>query len=85
MTSPENFVSRWARLKSESDTEPKTELVGHGPQQEAVTSVDTETPSMQQQDEVVGKPFDPASLPSIETITFDTDIRGFLQSRVRPH
>jgi Protein of unknown function (DUF3306) len=82
MTSPENFVSRWARLKSESDTEPKTEFVGHGSRQEAVASVGTETPSMQQQDEVVDEPFDPASLPSIETITFDTDIRGFLQSRV---
>jgi hypothetical protein len=31
---------------------------------------------------VVDDPFDPASLPSIETITVDTDIRGFLQSRV---
>src|SRR5450631_230140 len=80
MTSPENFVSRWARLKSESDTEPKTELVGHGPR--VVASVGTETPSMQQQNETVDEPFDPAGLPSIETITFDTDIRGFLQSRV---
>jgi Protein of unknown function (DUF3306) len=82
MTSPENFVSRWPRLKSESDTEPKTELVGHGPRQEAIASVGTEAPSMQLQDEVVDEPFDPASLPSIEMITFDTDIRGFLQSRV---
>src|ERR1700735_1212280 len=80
MTSPENFVSRWARLKSESDTEPKTELVEHGPR--VVASVGTETPSMQQQNETVDEPFDRASLPSIETITFDTDIRGFLQSRV---
>jgi hypothetical protein len=31
---------------------------------------------------VVDEPFDPASLPSIESITVDTDIRGFLQSRV---
>src|ERR1700689_138061 len=80
MTSPENFVSRWARVKSESETEPKTELVGHGPR--VVASVGTETPSMQQQNETVDEPFDPASLPSIETITFYTDIRGFLQSRV---
>jgi hypothetical protein len=80
MTVPENFVSRWARLKSESDPEPKTELVGYGSRPEG--SVDTETPSVQQQDEVVSEPFDPASLPSIETITVDTDIRGFLQSRV---
>jgi hypothetical protein len=82
MTSPENFVSRWARLKSESDTEPKTERIGHGPQQEVVASVGAETPFVQQQNELVDVPFDPASLPSIETITGDTDIRGFLQSRV---
>ena len=82
MTSSENFVSRWARLKSESDTESKTEPVGHEPRQEMVASVDTETPFVQPQDEVVDEPFDPASLPSIETITVDTDIRGFLQSRV---
>jgi hypothetical protein len=80
MTVPENFVSRWARLKSTSDPEPKTELVGYGSRPEV--SADTETPSVQQQDEVVDEPFDPASLPSVETITVDTDIRGFLQSRV---
>jgi hypothetical protein len=82
MTSPENFVSRWARLKSESDTEPKTEPAGNGSQPEAVASSGAEMPSARQQDEVVDESFDPASLPSIETITVDTDIRGFLQSRV---
>jgi hypothetical protein len=82
MTSPENFVSRWARLKSESDTEPKTEPVGHGLRQEAVASVGTETPFVQQENEAVDEPFDPASLPSIASITVDTDIRGFLQTRV---
>jgi hypothetical protein len=78
MTAPENFVSRWARLKSGSNTE----FVEYGPQQEVVASVGTETPSVQQPNEVADEPFDPASLPSIETITVDTDVRGFLQSRV---
>jgi len=32
--------------------------------------------------DAVDDPFDPSSLPSIETITGNTDIRGFLQSRV---
>jgi hypothetical protein len=83
MTAPENFVSRWARLKSESETEPVTELVGYGPgQEEAVASVATETPSVKRQDEMLDELFDPANLPPIETITVDTDIRGFLQSRV---
>jgi hypothetical protein len=83
MTALEKFVSRWARLKSGSDTDPVTELVGYGPgQEEVVASVGTETPSVKQQDEMLDEPFDPANLPSIETITVDTDIRGFLQSRV---
>jgi hypothetical protein len=82
MSSPENFVSRWARLKSESDTEPKAEPAGNGRQPKVVASVGAEMPSAQQQNDAVDEPFDPASLPSIETITFDTDIRGFLQSRV---
>jgi Protein of unknown function (DUF3306) len=78
MTSPENFVSRWARLKSESDGE----SAGNAGQPKAVASVDTDMPSAQQQNDVVDEPFDPASLPSIEAITFDTDIRGFLQDGV---
>jgi hypothetical protein len=81
MTAPEDFVSRWARLKSVSDTERETELMGNRSQPEAVASACAETPFLHQQDEV-GESFDPASLPSIETITVDTDIRGFLQSRV---
>jgi Protein of unknown function (DUF3306) len=82
MTSSENFVLRWARLKNETDTGLKTEAVGPEPQQQHVASVDTETPSLRQKDEAAEEPFDPASLPSIEMITVDTDIRGFLQSRV---
>jgi Protein of unknown function (DUF3306) len=82
MTASENFVSRWARLKSESDTGSKTELVEYEPQQEVVVSISTETLSLQQPNEAVEEPFDPASLPSIEMITADSDIRGFLQSRV---
>jgi Protein of unknown function (DUF3306) len=82
MTSSENFVLRWARLKNESDAGLKTEALGAEPQQQQVASVGTETPSQRQHNEAVEEPFDPASLPSIETITVDTDIRGFLQSRV---
>jgi hypothetical protein len=80
MTSRENFISRWARLKRDSDIEPKAEpdeiQPGSSP------SAGAETPPAHHEDEVVDEPFDPASLPSIETITVDTDIRGFLQSGV---
>jgi hypothetical protein len=82
MTAPENFVSRWTRLKRGSEPAPKTEPAANGSHPEAVAPAGTETPSAQQRNEVIDEPFDPASLPSIETITVDTDIRGFLQSRV---
>ena len=82
MTVPENFVSRWARLKRGSVAAPKTEPAANGSHPEAVAAAGAETPSAHQRDEVIDEPFDPASLPSIETITVDTDIRGFLESRV---
>ena len=80
MTAPENFVSRWARLKRASAIEPKTEPAGI--QADSAASAGAETLPAHHEDEVVDDAFDPASLPSIETITVDTDIRGFLQSRV---
>jgi hypothetical protein len=82
MTAPENFVSRWARLKRVSDIGPKTG--SDGVQPDSAVSAGAEMLSARHQDEVVDDPFDPASLPSIETIAGDTDIRGFLQSRVPP-
>ena len=80
MSDTENFVSRWSRLKREpgiaADAPPVPEL---------------EAPEARQGDEGETQPlaeadaepaFDPASLPSIESIGIDTDIRGFLQPRV---
>jgi len=82
MTSPENFISRWARRKRGSEPTPKTKPAANGSHPEAVASAGAETPSAHQRNELIDEPFDPASLPSIETITGNTDIRGFLQSRV---
>lgn len=69
MTSSENFVTRWARLKRNSEIpsekQPAETTVA---QPEAVAAAEPA--------------FDPASLPSIEAIDLNTDIRGFLQSRV---
>jgi hypothetical protein len=83
MTAPENFVSRWARLKRESGTERGIDPTGNGAPPDAVASADAKTTAAPHgSDEAVEQPFDMASLPSIETITVDTDIRGFLQSQV---
>ena len=79
----ESFVSRWARLKRNSDAPCRLEPTGDGPPVDVVASVETDAISGHGQDGgITDEPFDPASLPSIETITVNTDIRGFLQSRV---
>jgi Protein of unknown function (DUF3306) len=80
MTARETFVARWARLKRASDIEPETGPAGVQP--DSAASAGVETQPTEHRDEVVDDPFDPASLPSIETITGDTDISGFLQNRV---
>ena len=82
MAAPESFILRWARLKRGSEPAPGTKPMENGRQPKAVAPAGAETPSARQRDEVIDEPFDPASLPSIETITVDTDIRGFLQSHV---
>jgi hypothetical protein len=81
MTVPENFVWRWARLKRSVDIQRRTEPTGDSlpPPPMKVSAGSAEA--------AIGQPeidaaFDPASLPSIETISVNTDIRGFLQSRV---
>jgi hypothetical protein len=77
MTEPGNFISRWARLKRESGVQRREPPSVEVPADCAETSV-----AQPQGDATAEKPFDPASLPSIEAITADTDIRAFLQSRV---
>lgn len=86
MSNAENIVSRWSRLKREPEAAPK-----------AVPASEIETPATLEGAEgdpqaIVEVPpvgdvepvFDAASLPSIESIEIDTDIRGFLQPRVPP-
>ena len=60
MSNSENFLSRWSRLKRESEAASPPE--------------DVPSPPV----------FDPASLPPIESIVADTDIRQFLQVDVPP-
>ena len=86
MTAVENFVSRWARLKREADSRCRAEGLTDTP------TLSTSDVSADGADAVNSRPrndaettdelFDPAGLPSIEDITANTDISGFLQSRV---
>jgi hypothetical protein len=85
MTSPESFVSRWARLKRGSDIQRGTEVAAAGVRASVAETPATGVEGAIAQPEIAAvadAPFDPASLPSIDAIGIDTDIRGFLQSRV---
>jgi Protein of unknown function (DUF3306) len=81
MTAGENLLSRWARLKRKSDAGRRTEPIEDGAPRDAAAAAGTIS-ARGRDDETIDQPFDLASLPSIETITGDTDIRGFLQSCV---
>ena len=84
MTTSETFVSRWARLKRNANNQRRTEPAGDLlllPQMDALPG-GAEAAFAQPRIDAVDEPFDLASLPSIETITVNTDIRGFLESRV---
>jgi hypothetical protein len=85
MTSPESFVSRWARLKRGSDMRRKRHVTDDlAPASAAETTTITGEAAIAQPEfaAVADAPFDPANLPSIDAIDVDSDIRGFLQSRV---
>jgi hypothetical protein len=60
-----DFLSRWSRLKRQSEENDRPE-----------TQAQTGEPGP--------TPFDPASLPSIESLTADSDIQAFLQLGVPP-
>ena len=84
MTTSETFVSRWTRLKRNADIQRRIEPAGDPlllPAADPSPCV-AEATIAQPRIDAVDDPFDPSSLPSIETITGNTDIRGFLQSRV---
>ncbi len=83
MTASESFVSRWARLKREADTAHDPEAAAGVSPSEVADPLDPELEAMPPaNDAEVVEPFDPASLPSVDAITFETDIRPFLQGRV---
>jgi hypothetical protein len=70
MSESENFLARWSRLKHEAALD--SSGVGKLAPVEALQGVD----------EPPARPFDPASLPSIESIDAATDIRPFLEACV---
>ncbi len=80
----ENFASRWSRLKS-SRTDDAPVPTGDGAAlpdgAEAGAGVQNESGNSDR-DQLPEQAFDVTSLPSIDSITVDTDIRAFLQAGV---
>jgi hypothetical protein len=86
MSDHENFVARWSRLKRETakdETQADAVRSDLTPGDAAAAAAEQKGADASRKE---GKPpepvFDPASLPSIESITADSDIRAFLQSGV---
>jgi len=75
VSEPKNFLSRW----SERKRHPETEKPAPG---EEETSVQPAAPATGSPPTEAAEPFDPASLPSLESITANSDIRAFLQRGV---
>jgi hypothetical protein len=74
VTARDNIFLRWVRLKHEAKTTAQ--------QAEAVPTGVEATTGQPEIKAAIQEPFDPASLPSIDSITADTDIVAFLKSDV---
>jgi TorA maturation chaperone TorD len=83
MTRSENIMSRWSRMKRESDkiVEPDGTFSGPKPNEEAgdFNQAAAATPPT---DSLTSATFDLASLPPLQSITAGTDIQSFLGSSV---
>ena len=81
MSDPENFLSRWSRRKreveqNEAPASPETAAIepDRALPPEAVAG---NSPGEQGETQAQAQAFDPASLPPLESITAETDIRGY--------
>jgi hypothetical protein len=84
MSEPENFLERWSRRKREAaeDSAPAPQTESPGTRAEQKT--DAIAPVSGEPNIAADKPFDISSLPSIDSITAETDVRAFLQAGVPP-
>jgi Protein of unknown function (DUF3306) len=73
VTETRNVFPRWVRLKQKAKKLPGSEAASMG--------IESAAPQAEA-DAAEHQPFDPASLPSIDTIAADTEIVAFLQSGV---
>src|SRR5262245_35359577 len=86
MSDPENFLQRWARRKRET-SEVANEVAPAAPAADSpdAAAVDAEPKARPAKPSVAAEPaFDSASLPPLESISAETDIRSFLGAGVPP-
>jgi len=89
MSEPENFLSRWARLKRQGDKAAEASEAAQTPDGAASDVAADETHPAEPTDATeapapTAPAFDTSSLPPIEAITATTDIRAFLAPGVPP-
>jgi hypothetical protein len=96
MNNPENFLTRWSRRKHAAALERAETVSSVAPSAAPLAEApgNERTAGTERFDDsgilpttglnAAALPFDPLSLPSIESITADTDIRGFLAPGVPP-
>jgi TorA maturation chaperone TorD len=84
MTRSENIMSRWSRMKRESDkiVEPDGSFSGPKPNEAEAGDFNQATVATPPTDSPPSATFDLASLPPLQSITAGTDIRSFLGSSV---
>jgi hypothetical protein len=79
MSDGENFIARWSRRKREAAQESEQDSKQDSPQQTTEPAADTSKPTPRAATEQGVEPaFDVASLPPLDSITAETDIRAFL-------
>jgi hypothetical protein len=83
MSDPDNFLSRWSRRKLEPQDAPDETKPPETKSAEApADAVDSQAAAPGQHDQKQEPAFDPATLPSLDSITAGTDIRDFLKPGV---
>jgi hypothetical protein len=86
MSEPENFLERWSRRKREATEESAPAAAPQDTNAESETEAKPNAASRPGEPNIAAadKPFDVASLPSIDSITANTDVRAFMQAGVPP-
>jgi uncharacterized protein DUF3306 len=87
MSDDDTFIARWSRLKrgAAQGKKPQDRAGGPDEQKSADAMVERTAGAAESRQQQEDESFDPATLPPIESIVADSDIRAFLRSEVPAH